>query len=146
MHTRQVEEQLEAPVLSGHYAGQRFFVLSPSAQAQPDDVSVSHAHISAAVLDELSHVRGYITAGLGDSGGGAFAVDTGALIGMVVGSDAQTRKAILLPTAAISGVITSKFQSKESVFLAASLDWHSAISCGGGEGEGTLERQGSGGG
>lgn len=116
-HTRQVEEELEAPVLSGQlYGGQRYFVLGQSAQAQPDDVSVSHAQISAVVLDELSHVRGDIMAGQGDSGGGAFAVDTGALIGMVVGSDVKTRKAVLLPSSIISGVITSNFPPQVPLF------------------------------
>lgn len=92
-------------MLSGMlFPGQRYFVLGQSSQAQPDETSVTHGMIAAAELDTRCHVRGDIPVGVGDSGAGAFSVDTGALIGMSVGTDHLTHKAILLP----SSVIQSK--------------------------------------
>lgn len=46
--------------------------------------------------------RGDVIAGRGDSCGGPFAVDSSALIDMVVGADNAAFKAILLPSAIIS--------------------------------------------
>lgn len=104
-HVCQVAEPLEPAVLSGVlFPGQRYFVLGQSSQAQPDESSVTHGRIAAAELDARCHVRGDIPAGVGDSGGGVFSVDTGALIGIVVDTHHETHKAVLLP----SSVIQSK--------------------------------------
>jgi hypothetical protein len=98
----QVDRPLQAPILDAQMSpGQRYFVLGQSAQAQADASAVSHGVIAATQLDGLGHVRGDKKPGAGDSGGGCFAVDTGRLIGMVVGADHITEKAVLVPCSII---------------------------------------------
>lgn len=104
----QVAEELAAPVLDASLApGQRYFVLGQSAQAQGDASSVSHGIIAATQLDAWSHVRGDIVAGAGDSGAGCFAVQTGRLIGMVVGADTPAHKSVLVPSAVIAHALSA---------------------------------------
>ncbi len=106
MQVLEEDAHLAAPILDASMsAGQRYFVLGQSAEAQEDASAVSHGVISATQIDSLSHVRGDKKPGLGDSGGGCFAVDTGRLIGMVVGADAVTEKSIIVPSATITSAL-----------------------------------------
>lgn len=103
----QVPEALKAPPLDAQLSpGQRYFILGQSAQAQPDASSVSHGIIAATQPDACSHVRGDTKAGLGDLGAGCFAVDTGRLIGMIVGVDPNAHKSVLVPGAVIAHALS----------------------------------------
>lgn len=99
---------------------------SQLSQAQGDAVSTSHGQIAATVLTPWTgHIRGDTPAGLGDSGGGVFAVQTGKvrggvqrtseaqgeetsdpcacclqLIGMCVGTDGAG-KSVMVPSAVL---------------------------------------------
>ncbi|KAG2451124.1 hypothetical protein HYH02_004392 [Chlamydomonas schloesseri] len=90
----EVQRELAAPVLdTGDFC---------PCHAAP----TSHGMVAATELDALSHIRGDITSGKGDSGGGCFSVATGKLMAMVVGSDETTKKAIMVPIAVISSILT----------------------------------------
>lgn len=98
---------MAAPVVDAQLSpGQRYFVLGQSAQAQGDASSVAHGIVAATQLDERAHVRGDIMAGQGDSGAGCFAVETGRLIGMMVGVDKCAHKSVLVPGAVIAHALT----------------------------------------
>lgn len=101
------EVTLDAPLLDFTlFTGQRYFVLGQSAQVQQGTPSVFHGAIADTALDRRAHVRcGGAKPGCGYSGGGCFSVDTGCLIGMVVGPDSGADQAMLLPSAAIHDVL-----------------------------------------
>ncbi|EFJ39581.1 hypothetical protein VOLCADRAFT_108573 [Volvox carteri f. nagariensis] len=103
----EVQRKLVPPVLDfGVSAGDKYYVHGQSTQAQADATSISHGMVVVTEPDVHSHIRGDIVAGVGDSGGGCFSVDTGKLVAMVVGSDTRTNKAILVPTAVICSILS----------------------------------------
>ena len=105
---RQVNEELAAPVLDAAVSpGDRYYLHGRSTQAQSDSSSISHGVISATELDQLSHIRGDVPSGIGDSGGGCFSVETGKLIAMNVGRDEDAHKAVLLPSATIMPMLAA---------------------------------------
>lgn len=104
----QVDEELPAPVLDAAVSpGDRYYLHGQSTQAQADSSSVSHGVISATELDPLSHIRGDMPSGTGDSGGGCFSVETGKLIAMNVGRDGPAHKAVLVPSAVIMQMLAT---------------------------------------
>jgi hypothetical protein len=98
----QVDDDLPAPVLDAAVSpGERYYLHGQSPQAQADSSSVSHGVIAATELDSLSHIRGDMPSGIGDSGGGCFSLETGKLIALNVGRDDVAHKAVLVPSAVI---------------------------------------------